>query len=112
MPRGQRRGAVATCAGTSHGLVLDINMPGESGLDAIPRVNEASPDTSGHADHAGRPAFAREALQSGALGFVLKEAADEQLVEAVRLAADGETYLKPGWAPACPPGRRPGRRTT
>jgi two-component system, NarL family, response regulator NreC len=37
------------------------------------------------------PAFARQALQAGALGYVLKEAADEELLQAVRLAADGQT---------------------
>ena len=41
------------------------------------------------------PAFAREALRAGALGYVLKEAADTQLVEAVRMAAEGRTYLHP-----------------
>ncbi len=41
------------------------------------------------------PAFAREALGAGALGYVLKEAADDELVEAVRRAAVGETYLNP-----------------
>ena len=41
------------------------------------------------------PAFARQALQAGALGFVLKEAADEELLEAIRLAATGGTYLNP-----------------
>ena len=41
------------------------------------------------------PAFARKALQAGALGFVLKEAADEELLEAIRLAAAGATYLNP-----------------
>ena len=41
------------------------------------------------------PAFAREALQGGAPGFVLKEAADEELLEAVKLAARGDTYLNP-----------------
>ena len=40
-------------------------------------------------------AFAREALTGGALGYVLKEAADEELVEAVRNAAAGESYLNP-----------------
>ena len=39
------------------------------------------------------PAFARQALRSGALGFVLKEAADEELLEAIHLAASGESYL-------------------
>ena len=41
------------------------------------------------------PAFAREALRAGAIGYVLKEAADSELVQAVRLAADGRTYLNP-----------------
>ena len=41
------------------------------------------------------PAFAREALGAGALGYVLKEAADDELVEAVRRAAVGESYLNP-----------------
>ena len=78
-------------------LVLDLNMPGElSSLEAIPRVGEASPGTrvvvlTMQED----PGFAREALRAGALGYVLKEAADEELVEAVRRAAAGETYLNP-----------------
>jgi len=41
------------------------------------------------------PAFARQALQLGVLGYVLKEAADDELVQAVRRAAAGETYLQP-----------------
>jgi two-component system response regulator NreC len=41
------------------------------------------------------PAFAREALRAGAVGYVLKEAADNELVQAVRLAAEGKTYLHP-----------------
>ena len=41
------------------------------------------------------PAFAREAMQAGVLGYILKEAADSELVKAVRLAADGQTYLQP-----------------
>jgi two-component system response regulator NreC len=41
------------------------------------------------------PAFARQALQSGAAGFVLKESADDELLEAIRLAAGGGTYLNP-----------------
>jgi two-component system response regulator NreC len=41
------------------------------------------------------PAFAREAMQAGVLGYILKEAADAELVKAVRLAAQGRTYLQP-----------------
>jgi two-component system response regulator NreC len=77
-------------------LILDLTMPGESSLAAIPRMRETSPDTqivvlTMHND----PAFAREALRAGAAGYVLKEAADTELVQAVRLAAQGRTYLNP-----------------
>jgi two-component system response regulator NreC len=77
-------------------LVLDLNMPGRSGLEAIPEIRDAAPDTAivvltMQED----PAFAREALRAGALGYVLKEAADEELLHAVSLAAEGETYLNP-----------------
>jgi two-component system response regulator NreC len=41
------------------------------------------------------PMFAREALRAGATGYVLKEAADSELIEAVRRAAADETYLNP-----------------
>lgn len=81
-------------------LVLDLNMPGapegESSLDRIPDLNERSPQTrivvlTMQDD----PEFARKALQSGAAAYVLKEVADRELVEAVRRAAAGETYLTP-----------------
>jgi two-component system response regulator NreC len=74
-------------------LVLDLNMPGGSSLEAIPRLREqvAVVVLTMQDD----PAFARQALQAGARGFVLKEAADEELLEAIRLAAAGETYLNP-----------------
>ncbi len=77
-------------------LVLDLNMPGGSSLEAIPRLREQSPDTAIVVlTMQDDPAFAREALRSGALGFVLKEAADEELLEAIRRAAAGDTYLNP-----------------
>jgi two-component system, NarL family, response regulator NreC len=77
-------------------LVLDLNMPGGSSLEAIPLIREESPRTeivvlTMQEDSA----FAREALRAGALGYVLKEAAAEELVEAVRRAARGESYLNP-----------------
>jgi two-component system response regulator NreC len=77
-------------------LVLDLNMPDGSSLPAIPKMLDNSPGTNivvltMQED----PAFAREALQAGARGYVLKEAAENELVEAVRMAADGRTYLHP-----------------
>ena len=77
-------------------LVLDLNMPGGSSLEAIPILREESPDTQIVVlTMQQEPAFAREALGAGALGYVLKEAADDELVEAVRHAAVGESYLNP-----------------
>jgi len=77
-------------------LVLDVNMPDGSSIPAIPRLRAASPGTrivvlTMQSDHE----LAREALRAGAIGFVLKEAAREELIQAVRLAADGRTYLNP-----------------
>jgi two-component system response regulator NreC len=77
-------------------LVLDVNMPGGSGLAAVPKIREESPQTQIVVlTMQNEPAFAREAMQAGALGYVLKEAADAELVQAVRMAAAGETYLQP-----------------
>ncbi len=77
-------------------LVLDLNMPGGSSLDAIPAILEASPNTRiAVLTMQNEPAFARQALSAGALAYVLKEAADDELVTAVRRAAAGETYLNP-----------------
>jgi two-component system, NarL family, response regulator NreC len=74
-------------------LVLDLNMPGPASLPAIPELAQQTAVVVLTMQN--DPAFAREALQSGALGYVLKEAADAELVGAVRAAADGRTYLNP-----------------
>jgi two-component system, NarL family, response regulator NreC len=77
-------------------LVLDLNMPGEPSLPAIPELLEASPGTAIVVlTMQNDPAFAREALRAGALGYVLKESANADLVEAVRSATEGRTYLQP-----------------
>jgi len=77
-------------------LVLDLNMPGGSGLAMLPKIREESPETQVVVlTMQSEPAFAREAMRAGALGYVLKEAADAELVRAVRMAASGETYLQP-----------------
>jgi two-component system, NarL family, response regulator NreC len=77
-------------------LILDLNMPGRPSLDAIPDIAEASPDTNVVVlTMQNEPAFAREAMQAGVRGYILKEAADAELVKAVHLAAEGQTYLQP-----------------
>ena len=77
-------------------LVLDLNMPGGPSIRAVPEMLEASPETSiviltMQSD----PVFAREAMQAGVSGYILKDAADSELVKAVRMAAEGNTYLQP-----------------
>ena len=77
-------------------LVLDLNMPGGSSLEAIPSLREEFPDTQIVVlTMQDDPAFAREAMRAGALGYVLKEAADAELVEAVHDVAQERTYLHP-----------------
>ncbi|HEX2359328.1 MAG TPA: response regulator transcription factor [Solirubrobacterales bacterium] len=77
-------------------LVLDINMPGGSGLAAIPEIRSSSPQTQiVMLTMQEETSAAREALQAGVLGYILKEAASDELVKAVRRAAVGKTYLQP-----------------
>ena len=77
-------------------LILDLNMPGRASLEALPDIADASPETRVVVlTMQSEPAFAREAMQAGVLGYILKEAADAELVKAVRLAASGQTYLQP-----------------
>jgi DNA-binding NarL/FixJ family response regulator len=77
-------------------LVLDLTMAGRSSLPSIPDLLAASPDTrilvlTMQED----PAFARAALRIGAAGYLLKEAAAEELVGAARQVARGATYVQP-----------------
>lgn len=77
-------------------LVLDLNMPEGSSLDAVPDIRAEAPDTRIVVlTMQNEPAYARQALSAGVLGYVLKDAADAELVEAVRRAAAGDTYLNP-----------------
>ena len=77
-------------------LVLDVNLPGGSSITKIPEIREESPDTAIVVlTMQNEPAYARQALSAGALGYVLKEAAETELVEAVRRAAVGDTFLNP-----------------
>jgi two-component system response regulator NreC len=77
-------------------LVLDLMMPGLSGLEALRILRDRSPQTrivilSMHRSSA----FVVQALQSGAAGYVLKESTEENLVRAVREAAAGRRFLSP-----------------
>jgi two-component system, NarL family, response regulator NreC len=77
-------------------LVLDLNMPEGLSLNAVPEIRSDFPDTQIVVlTMQSEPAYARQALSTGALGYVLKDAADAELVEAVRRAAAGDSYLNP-----------------
>jgi two-component system response regulator NreC len=77
-------------------ILLDVVMPGESGIEVLPQLLKESPDTkvlvlSMQDD----PSYVREAFSAGARGYVLKEAADEEVVAAVRDVAAGGSYVHP-----------------
>lgn len=92
-------------------LVLDLNMPGKPSLELMPQIREASPDTAVIVvTMQDEPAFARQALQAGAKGFVIKQSAAVELVAAVRSVLSGQTYVNPNLGarmaaePQTPPG--------
>jgi two-component system response regulator NreC len=82
-----------------HVLVLDLGMPGSSGSEAIARLRESAPETQVVVlTMEENPLFAQRALNAGALGFVLKAQADEELPVAVRAVARDEEYVSPAVA--------------
>jgi len=77
-------------------ILLDVVMPGESGIEVLPKLLRESAGTkvlvlSMQDD----PSYVREAFAGGAQGYVLKEAADEEVVTAVREVAGGGNYVHP-----------------
>jgi two-component system response regulator NreC len=77
-------------------LVLDLNLPEGLSLGSIPDMRRECPETQIVVlTMQNEPAYARQALRAGALGYVLKEAAESELVEAVQRAAAGDIYLNP-----------------
>ncbi len=75
-------------------LVLDLRMPNGSSIDAIRRLRTEVPQTEIVVlTMEESPAFAHQAIQAGAIGFVLKDKADSELPTAVRSAARGEEYV-------------------
>jgi two-component system response regulator NreC len=77
-------------------LLLDLVLPGRNGLDAIPDLLAAAPDTrilvlSMQDD----PSYVRHAFAAGATGYLVKEAADAELVQAIHEVAAGHRYVHP-----------------
>ncbi|HZR91978.1 MAG TPA: response regulator transcription factor [Gaiellaceae bacterium] len=77
-------------------ILMDVALPGPSGIEGTPAVLKEAPSAkllvlSMQDD----PHYVREAFSAGASGYVLKEAADTELVAAVREVADGRRYVHP-----------------
>ena len=92
--------------------VMDINLPGIGGIEAVRRIVAHSPEAkilmfSMHED----TVFSSRALQAGARGYVTKSAAPEVLVEAVRLVAQGKLYISREMAQELAAQMLPGRET-
>ena len=78
-------------------VLLDATMPGTPSLEAIPNLLGASPGCAVvMLTMRDDSAYAREALAAGASGYVLKDAAERQLVDAVHAVVAGRSYLDPG----------------
>lgn len=77
-------------------VVLDLNMPDQSGLDVLKQLKSEFPDLpvlilSVHSENQ----YAVRVLKAGASGYLTKESAPDQLVAAIRRVADGKRYLSP-----------------
>lgn len=77
-----------------HVILLDLNMPGMDGLSALPMMHRESPDSrililTMHDD----VSYLQEALRTGASGYILKKAVDNELIMAIRTVRRGDTYV-------------------
>lgn len=87
-------------------LLLDLNMPGKSGLDALPDIRKQAPDVkvlvlTGRDDDN----YIMRALRSGANGYVLKSTDEQKLVESIRNVMEGDMVLGRGIAEKVVSGR-------
>jgi two-component system, NarL family, response regulator NreC len=77
-------------------ILLDVVMPEQSGLEAIPQLVHENPDAKVLVlSMQDEPRYVREAFETGGSGYVLKEAADSELVAAIREVAKGGRYVNP-----------------
>ena len=80
-------------------LLLDINMPGQTGWEVIQKVHNDHPDIKvvilsvSSEEH-----YAKQFYKAGAAGYLTKDSAPEQLVEAIRKVADGGIYISQNFA--------------
>ncbi|MFD7735229.1 response regulator [Kitasatospora phosalacinea] len=98
------RGDEVAAAVTEHRVdvaVLDIEMPGMTGIDACAEVRRARPQTKVViATTFGRPGYLRRAMESGADAFLVKDAPAAELADAIRRVLRGEKVIDPTLAAA------------
>ena len=100
VPRGDEVVEAALAAKPDVAL-LDIEMPGATGLEAAEQLRSAAPDTRVLIlTTFGRPGYLRRAMEGGAAGFLLKDAPASELASAIRRAVSGERVVDPGLAAA------------
>ncbi|MEU9857563.1 response regulator transcription factor [Streptomyces sp. NPDC047974] len=81
--------------------LLDIELPGRSGLDAAAELRDEVPDCRVLIlTTFGRPGYLRRAREAGAAGFLVKDGPVEELAEAIRAVLRGETVVDPALAAA------------
>ncbi|WP_225831501.1 response regulator transcription factor [Streptomyces sp. NK08204] len=81
--------------------LLDIELPGMSGLDAAAELREEAPDCRVLIlTTFGRPGYLRRAMEAGAAGFLVKDGPVKELAAAIRRALTGETVVDPALAAA------------
>ncbi|MBL8240011.1 MAG: response regulator transcription factor [Bryobacterales bacterium] len=82
-------------------VIMDVNMEGLNGIEGARRIGETSPRSRVLALSMHRDAvYVREMLRAGAKGYLVKDADDDALLDAVRAVARGEAYLSPSVADA------------
>lgn len=93
-------------------ILLDLSMPELGGLEALPLLRRSVPNTrililTMHDDES----YLRQALREGASGYVLKKAADSELIDAIRAVMRGEVYVHPSLTRALLEDMLPGTRS-
>ena len=93
-------------------ILMDISMPNLGGIEALKQLGEVLPDTkvlmlTVHEDES----LLRKAIQAGASGYVVKRAADSELINAIRTVIKGDIYIHPAMTRALLKGFAPARVT-
>ena len=74
-------------------VIVDIQLPGINGIEVIRRIKKSHPEIEAITLTVYDEEFAMQAIKAGAIGYVIKDAAKEELVKAVLAAAGGETLI-------------------